>query len=88
MLELHYTVPTVLTPATPPDIFGVALTGNQIRFSFNAESNRTYAVEFKDALTNGTWDVLTNIPVLPAPATLQITNVISTPQRFFRARTP
>jgi hypothetical protein len=88
VLELHYTVPTVPTPATPPDIFGVALTGNQIRFSFNAESNRTYTVEFKDALTNGTWGVLTNIPVLPAPATLQITNIISTPQRFFRARTP
>ncbi len=73
---------------TAPNIFALTQAGDQIRFSFNAESNRTYAVEFRDSLTAGDWSVLTNIVVLPANATLDITNTISSPQRYIRIRTP
>ena len=82
VLALQYTIPAA------PTLFNLALIGNLLRFSFNAESNRPYAVEHRDALTNGNWSVLTNIPALPAAATLHITNVTSGTQRFFRARTP
>jgi len=85
VLALQYTVSA--TPP-PPTLFNLARVGNQIRFSFNTQSNHTYAVEFRDAFTNGNWNVLTNIPTLPADATLHITNAISGTQRYFRARTP
>ena len=56
--------------------------------TFAAVSNRTYAVEFRDSFSGGSWGVLTNIPALPANTTIHITNAIVSPQRFFRARTP
>jgi hypothetical protein len=86
-LTIAYTVPDS-APANPPNLFNLAAVGNQIRFSFSAQSNRTYAVEFKNAVTNGSWNVLTNIPALSADTTLHITNAISGGQRYFRVRTP
>lgn len=85
LLTIQY---TIAAPPTPPNLFNLAQVGNRIRFSFNGESGRTYAVEFRDSLTTGTWNVLTNIPALPANATLHITNDISPGPRFFRSRTP
>ncbi len=87
ILIVDYSLPGTVAPA-PPVIFGAALSGNQIRFSFNVESNRTYAVEFRDSLIDGNWSVLTNIAAQPADTTIDITNPISSPARFFRARTP
>jgi len=84
-LVLTYTVPTT---ATPPTISGVALVSNAIRFSFSAESNRTYAVESSDALGTTNWTVLTSIPAQPTNAVINVTNTISSPQRSFRVRTP
>lgn len=85
VLTVDYTVPA---QPTPPNLFDLALVGNQIRFSFNGESGRTYTVQFRDSLTTGDWDSLTNIPALPANATLHITNGALPGPRFFRARTP
>lgn len=87
-LTIGYTVPELPAPAAPPTIFATARDGNNIRFSFNAQSNRTYAVEFLDSLSVTNWSVLTNIPALPANATVQITNPVDSAQRYFRARTP
>jgi hypothetical protein len=88
VLIIGYTLPELPAPAAPPTIFGTARDGDNIRFSFNAQSNRTYAVEFRDSLTVSNWSVLTNIPALPANATVQITNTVDSAQRYFRARTP
>jgi len=85
VLALQYTIPAA---ATPPNLFNLALVEDKIRFSFHAESNRTYAIEFRDSFTNGTWNVLSNIAALPANATLHITNGVSSAERYFRARTP
>ena len=85
VLTVVYTVPT---PPAPPNLFNLAQVGNQIRFSFNGESGRSYVVQFRDSLTTGDWNVLTNIPTLAANATLHITNDVSPGPRFFRARTP
>lgn len=88
-------LPPVLTvdyiigsPAAPPAIFGMSATENEFRFSFNAQSNHSYSIEFRDALATGNWNVLTNIPPQPADAVINITNPISSAPRFFRAKTP
>jgi hypothetical protein len=85
-LIVDYSLPS--SSAAPPTIFGMSLVGNQVHFSFNAESNRTYAVEFRNSLLDGDWSVLTNIPAQLVDATINITNAISSPQRFYRTRTP
>lgn len=86
-LIIDYSAPA-MPPTVPPTIFGVALVGNQIRFSFNAESNRTYAVEFQDSLAATNWAVLTNIPAQSANTSLDTTNTMSSLERYFRIRTP
>jgi hypothetical protein len=75
-------------PALPPVLSGPVQVGNEIRFSFNAQSNRTYAIEFRDTLGVTNWGVLTNIPALPADATIQVTTGVTGSERYFRARTP
>ena len=75
-------------PAIPPVIFGTSVEEDGFHFSFNAESNRTYSVEFRDALSAGSWNPLTNIPALPVAGVINVTTTISSPTRFFRVRTP
>jgi hypothetical protein len=79
---------TLTPPANPPVLFGTCPVENGIRFSFNAESNRTYAVEFCDALASNSWNILTNIPAQPVDGTITITNAVSSTERYFRVRTP
>lgn len=78
----------IIDYSTPTTIFGVALVGNQLRFSFNAQSNRTYTVEFRDSLAAGSWNSLTNLPAAPSNTTVHITNTVSSDQRYFRVATP
>lgn len=87
-LTVGYTVPEPPTPPAPPTQFGIALDGNQIRFSFNAESNRTYNVQFRDSFNSGDWSSLTNVPALPAATTVNVTNAASGSEGYFRVRTP
>lgn len=84
-LAVEYTLPSAPGAAL---IQNVGLIENQFVFSFNGESNHTYAVEFRDSFSSGSWDPLTNIPALPADTTLYITNAVSSGQRYFRIRTP
>ena len=87
-LSITYTVPSPPASATPPTMFNVALAGNNFRFTFNAQSNRTYAVEFRDSLTTTNWSVLANLPAQPTDTTLHFTNAVSVAERYFRVRTP
>jgi hypothetical protein len=79
---------TVATPAMPPIIFGEALLGKAIRFSFIAQSNLTYAVESLDTLGSTNWTVLTSIAAQPTNTVIDVTNSISSSQQYFRVRTP
>jgi hypothetical protein len=79
---------TLTPPTTQPALFDAAATENEFRFSFNAESNRDYVIEFRDALANGGWNSLTNISALPTNLIITVTNPISSVTRFYRARTP
>jgi hypothetical protein len=87
VLEINYTLP-VSPPATPPRLFDASLVGNQIRFSFNAESNRAYTVDFRDTLGTTNWSELISIPAQPADETIQITNYVAGDERYFRVWTP
>jgi hypothetical protein len=75
-------------PATPPALTLLPVTNGNFRFSFNAESNRTYAVEFTGGVPATNWSVLTNIPTLPAPANVVVASPFTTTNRLHRVRTP
>jgi hypothetical protein len=79
---------TVSASAMPPTIFGEVQVGNAIRFSFSAQSNLTYAVESGDTLGSTNWTVLSSIAAQPTNTVIDVTNTISSPQRYFRVRTP
>lgn len=87
-LVIDYSLSPPPPPVVPPVLSGPTQVGNEIQFSFNAQSNRTYAVEFRDTLGNANWNVLTNIPALSEDATIHVTNGITSNERYFRARTP
>jgi len=85
-LTIVYSVPA--SPPAPPNIFATALGGSAIRFSFKAQSNLTYRVEFLDSISVSNWNVLTNISAQATDHIVNITNTISSPERYFRVRTP
>lgn len=85
-LMVDYSPP--VPPAQSPVIVNFALFGNAVRFSFDAESNRTYTIEFRDNLGTNQWTTLTNVPSQPSDTTLHITNTISSAERYFRVHTP
>lgn len=87
-LSIDYSVSSTPAPPTPPTLSAPVLEAGNLRFSFDAESNRTYTVQFRDSLTAGNWAMLTNIPAQPANATIHITNAVVGAGRFFRVQTP
>ena len=88
VLIVEYTTSEPPAPAPPPTIVGTELNAGTIHFSFKAESNRTYTVEFRDSLTASQWAILTNIPAQPDDATIHITNSTGGDERYFRVGTP
>src|SRR5439155_12431669 len=70
-------IPPVLALTQP------VMHGSDFVFSFAAESNWSYRVEYADSLSPANWQLLTNVPGNGAIAS--ITNSISTSgQRFYR----
>jgi len=69
-------------------IYDFARVGSALRFSFDASSNQTYGVEYRDSVEAGPWTTLTNIPALPADSTIHITNQLTAFPRFYRLRKP
>jgi hypothetical protein len=77
-LEIEYT----LTPR--PRIEQVSAMGNEFRFQFTGQAGKSYTVECKSALTNGTWETFTNFPSQTMTAPITVTTPISGPHRFYR----
>ena len=71
----------------PPQLFGGARVSDQFRFSFNAERDVSYTVQFRDSLS-GNWATLTTIAAQSSNRTIYVTNTISSPQRYFRVKSP
>jgi PKD repeat protein len=66
----------------------VSVQAGQFSFSFTAESNQTYGVDYITNLATGIWSVLTNIPAQAASTSLTITDTIQPGSRLYRVRTP
>lgn len=75
-------------PAKPPVLTLLPRAGNLFKFSFDVESNRTYAVEFCGSLIATNWSVLTNISSQPVSVNIVVSDSITQSNRFYRARTP
>ncbi|MDB6110994.1 MAG: conserved repeat domain protein, partial [Pedosphaera sp.] len=69
--------PTIVNPRT---------SGGNVTFSFQTINGQTYNVEYKDTVTNATWTTLQSFSGDGSVKT--ITNALSTPQRFYRVRSP
>jgi hypothetical protein len=84
--------PTLLVqftiPATPPTITLSSVTNGVFRFYFNAESNRTYVVQYVDQLSNTNWSVLTNFSLSSIPTNFLVSDFLTTSNRFYRVQTP
>ena len=73
--------------APPPIILTAALSGTEILLSFQSVSNQSYDIQYKNALSNSSWDLLES--VVGTGGTLIIgTSVTNSDQRFYRVRVP
>jgi hypothetical protein len=79
-LEIEFTEP--LSISNPQIISG------EFEFSFLAEANRNYTVEFKNALGTNSWLTLTNITAPTEPTHILVSDIISTNTRFYRVIAP
>jgi hypothetical protein len=61
---------------------------NQIRFTFNAEANRTYAVEARGNVDPGSWTSVSNYSAALTPTNFVFTENLSSTNKFYRVRTP
>jgi hypothetical protein len=84
-LTVQYLLPT--GPA-PFSLGEVEVLGSQFSFSFEAQSNSTYAVEIRDSLGAGSWRTLTNIASQALPRKITITDTVSGGSALYRVRSP
>jgi hypothetical protein len=76
-------------PPVPPTLSLLGVTNNQFQFVFNAESNRTYSVEYIGDLSTTNWMVLTNVSALPTATSVLVSDSpLLDSGRFYRVRTP
>ncbi len=84
--------PTLLVqftlPAAPPAIMQLPLTNGVFRFSFNADSNRTYAAQYIGNLAGTNWNTLTNFNAAPTPTNFTVRDPLTASNRFYRVQTP
>lgn len=56
---------------------------------FNADANRAYTVEYRDALASGSWQTLSSINAPPVTTNLMVSDfTLGQPQRFYRVKSP
>jgi Lamin Tail Domain/CotH kinase protein len=60
--------------------------GAKVRFT--AKAGRTYTIQYRNALTSGTWLKLTDIAAPGADTIIEHTDVTAQPARFYRIATP
>ena len=73
----------------PPTIQPLQITNGHFRFSFLAESNQAYRIEFKNALgSSNSWMTLSNFPAPPVSTNVLVSDALATNARFYRVVTP
>jgi hypothetical protein len=66
-------------------------TGNMtVALSFEARSNKTYSIVYRNSVDNGTWSKLLNVGSQTINRVVWVTNIVTSPptSRFFRLATP
>jgi len=74
--------------AQPPRISPMTLLGDTVTFQFDAEPQKSYAVEFNNAMDTTNWLTLTNIVAQLAPTNITVSDSVAASQRFYRVKTP
>ena len=85
VLTIEYSLPS---SPLPPTLVEAIHVGDEFQFAFNGEPGLAYTVEFTGEPAGTNWTVLTNIPALTGPATIQVLDSLTDSNRFYRARTP
>ena len=63
--------------------------GAGYKLSFTAQSNRSYTVQYKNAMSGATWTTLQQVPAAYGLRALEFVDpATDQPQRFYRAITP
>jgi hypothetical protein len=86
-------VTITVTNPPPPQISSTDLIGanpRSFRLTFTALGGLPYTVRYRDSLTTGSWQFLTNIPAAPATQLIQILDPLNftAKTRFYRVSTP
>jgi len=66
----------------------LALVGGLLRFSFNAQSNQTYGIQFRSFRTGEAWSTLTNFAAQPFDTVITFSEPLTSSNRCYRVRTP
>jgi hypothetical protein len=69
-----------------PAIVDTRIEDGNVTFSFQTASGQSYTVQYQDALANGTWNTLQSFA--GDGSVKSITNTLSSPQRFYRVKSP
>jgi hypothetical protein len=86
----------VKTPRNPPEQLGVlkldlvSSGDGKIRLHLTAAANRSYSLEFRDSLSQGSWNNLMSFDSSPQTRDLWVTNALppGAVNRFYRSKTP
>ena len=69
----------------PTEIQWINATGNQIQFSFLADGGQPYTVQYRDSLTTGNWQNLTNLaPQITTTNVIVFDSYPTNAQRYYR----
>lgn len=79
LLELQYLV--------PPRIDSIQKVGSQFNLSFGARAGQSYAIEFRNSLTSGTWQTLATTGPFAQDLQILVVDTVAAPQRFYRLNT-
>ncbi len=83
-LEVQFSI-----PSSPTQLALLPATNGVFQFQFNAESNKTYTVLYGPDLEATNWATLTNVPSLPSPGNVLVSDpLLGDTNRFYRVRTP
>ena len=80
------TIPTLATSRLAMRIATPA--GNEVTLQFNAVSNKSYSVLYRNSLSTGGWMLLQDFPAVPTNRTIVVTTNLNEPARFFELMTP
>jgi hypothetical protein len=77
-----------LDPESRLRVDRIETAGGAVQFAFTAASNRTFTVQFKDALEAASWSLLTNISAAPQTRVISISVAPTNSTRFYRLGAP